>query len=854
MSNIVFIPGIKGSQLYEGEHKRWYPSTASDLDALVLNNPLTPGEPIRQVAIPKLLKKVTVYKGILDEFSERNLKVFTYDWRQSVLSHLADLDALLDTIDGRITLIAHSMGGLLLKAYLLQGASDDNKAKIDKVITIGTPWHGSPFAYRVLRYGETIYAEDDGIGAGLSLDRDRVAKLLGETYPSVYELMPSETYYNMEGGKFAIREDNTPASWQEIMSSLSHSQFQNYTQYALPLQELMQQPLDVPHFALIGYGFATLQSIGLTGSERKKGMKQQSTFFNGDFTVPLISARTPNANEFFVRGQHSELCSMEETLNWIKWVLNGGHGQLPAGITTTVPDAQRFSSKIFARIMCPVGFTVTDCEGNSLAGDLDPERVDFSKLEQYSNFYTHTVGEAKYLFFNNDGGLANEIVIKAYDTGLANIAIIPTHDDDGANDETGTYFESVPVDPTTVLNLKLPTSEAEEPELTVSNSEVKRRPVKTVSVQQDQPTGEHPFPKFIVKVEPAKGVQKNRHAKPHVYAGDVVLTITGDLENIVEMFWLINGGRPNPYEGETVISVQSGTYVLDVVARDKWGRPLEPYSYEFRIDRDVPYSIPVIEFHPEAGVKVGVKAHSAAGIRASYFQWLIPGRQTHKQATTPAGVSYISLEQIFGPNGAAELEFYSEDKFDRVEPKKRIPMSFKGLPELLWDDTVSAVTPLSIWNHMFDDRPFDGRVEILTKGFNSLGLGDIIPDHARAVRFLDDTMELTIYFSEQYTLYWSGPPREVIKPGIRYQFSFELLTDYKMEVTETNPRVNYYPHPSHTKSNGTPVELSVDENGVFHGSFTISKDFPTDKVKLVVTDDKHKSPPLRETILMVEDE
>jgi len=81
------------------------------------------------------------------------LFTFPYDWRQRNSSHVDTLHDYISQIrqlhDGaKVDVIVHSMGGILLRQYML---TSDYALGINKVITIGTPCWGSPKAlYRML--------------------------------------------------------------------------------------------------------------------------------------------------------------------------------------------------------------------------------------------------------------------------------------------------------------------------------------------------------------------------------------------------------------------------------------------------------------------------------------------------------------------------------------------------------------------------------------------------------------------------------------------------------------------------------------------------------------------------------
>ncbi|MBL9170912.1 MAG: alpha/beta fold hydrolase [Verrucomicrobiales bacterium] len=187
---VIFIPGIAGSRLIgngetgaNGNGEYLWPSLgAQDIRAL---NLLGPVNDVRAVAILReyvtgLLSTVVVYGPLIEyltgplgyvefdlqEHPERmtsnflleqtwsqkpTLFTFPYDWRRANASHVTTLRQYISNIralhDGaRVDVIAHSMGGLVLRQYVLAHPED-----IGKVVTIGTPFWGSPMAvYRTL--------------------------------------------------------------------------------------------------------------------------------------------------------------------------------------------------------------------------------------------------------------------------------------------------------------------------------------------------------------------------------------------------------------------------------------------------------------------------------------------------------------------------------------------------------------------------------------------------------------------------------------------------------------------------------------------------------------------------------
>jgi pimeloyl-ACP methyl ester carboxylesterase len=122
---------------------------------------------------------------------------FPYDWRLPLEATAARLEAFIDEVIGRTSLlrhyhrekyhdnpavdvVAHSMGGLVLAGYLARAKS---KSRIGRVVTIATPFRGSIEAPVKVATGTADLGE-----AHPSNPRDRFAARLT---PALYHLLPS---------------------------------------------------------------------------------------------------------------------------------------------------------------------------------------------------------------------------------------------------------------------------------------------------------------------------------------------------------------------------------------------------------------------------------------------------------------------------------------------------------------------------------------------------------------------------------------------------------------------------------------------------------------------------------------
>lgn len=250
-SNVLFLPGLMGSRLYEagincgevvtgsecGEKELWVSTNDALQEKLALN---VQGKSINNLYTKNDTQRLNGEideKGIIDDVYNFNIyesfvndlrkwkdvdKIIAdyafipYDWRLSLddvitngvsansnLSYtnsqnfsesfiLKKLEALQkNSKSGKVTIIAHSNGGLVAKA-LIQKLKDTNNPlydKIDKVILIAVPQVGTPDALKSLLHGDKI-----GWGPiGMSAERERN---LAQNMPVAYNLLPSKEYFN----------------------------------------------------------------------------------------------------------------------------------------------------------------------------------------------------------------------------------------------------------------------------------------------------------------------------------------------------------------------------------------------------------------------------------------------------------------------------------------------------------------------------------------------------------------------------------------------------------------------------------------------------------------------------------
>jgi pimeloyl-ACP methyl ester carboxylesterase len=222
---VIIVPGIMGTELLEDNvvNNLLWPNiinlvvsqTDIFLDSLQMNSE---GNSINSIITGDLIKSLNstdyftglINQAISDSYQE-GISLFTnpYDWRSDILKSASDtidpeVVSLKERIDQvknelgveKVDLIAHSMGGLLVKKYL----KDFGGGSINRFIDIGTPHVGAPSAYKILMYGDDLGVNKLFGLVGINSSR---IKEISQNMPSVYELLPSESYFDSNDSHYS---------------------------------------------------------------------------------------------------------------------------------------------------------------------------------------------------------------------------------------------------------------------------------------------------------------------------------------------------------------------------------------------------------------------------------------------------------------------------------------------------------------------------------------------------------------------------------------------------------------------------------------------------------------------------
>jgi pimeloyl-ACP methyl ester carboxylesterase len=247
-SNVLFLPGIMGSRLYgtDGatEEELWFSSLSARQEGMEMNADGTSKNDLYTKEVGGVLGEtygLNLYQSFLGDLSTwktegvyNDYAVIPYDWRVSledvVMNGKLDNGQLRYTTDnsdleqsyvyqklkalqassksGKVTLIGHSNGGLVIKALVqkLKDTNDPLYNQIDKVILVAVPQTGTPDTVVSLLYGSKLGVLWTGVSA-------KMTRLLGHNMPTMYNLLPSAKLFSQISAPITFIGNNVDPSW-----------------------------------------------------------------------------------------------------------------------------------------------------------------------------------------------------------------------------------------------------------------------------------------------------------------------------------------------------------------------------------------------------------------------------------------------------------------------------------------------------------------------------------------------------------------------------------------------------------------------------------------------------------------
>jgi pimeloyl-ACP methyl ester carboxylesterase len=376
-----------GSELFFGEELVW-PGPVSSLIfpytkmEKLLRLDLRVGDVIRNFAISEqygaLIRDLRVF-GFKEE--DRTLFLQPYDWRRSnalAAEGLANgIDEAVDSVGSmaEITLIAHSMGGLVSRWYLESGRFTDRPGfhAVRRLITLGTPHLGAPLALTAAL----------GKEKRLFLSATQVRQLVGDPrYPSLYELLPPrgepfawsldpgsdlapiDVYDLSIAAKLGLLQANLGAS-QTFRAGLDHT----------------RRPNGVRYFSFVGSRQSTIAAVTVD-FQTVDPVRPVEAEDGGDGTVPIWSGALSGLQSRPVGGEHGTIYKNDDLRRTLGLLL---------GYEGTLAAVERVEVAVRERVIEPVEplhVALSISSGtNDLKGDL---RLSRAELDEQGSLLSYT--------------------------------------------------------------------------------------------------------------------------------------------------------------------------------------------------------------------------------------------------------------------------------------------------------------------------------------------------------------------------------------------------------------------------------------------------------------------------------
>ncbi len=630
---ILIIPGVTGSDLLLGNETIWLnlDRMAGDfgddfMDVLSFKADLSSdNQSIKVGGVIRGRKIIFDYTlGLLTTLTAQgytegtDLFTFPYDWRYGVsgkepdgttnIDHLkGQIEYILNQTEagrnaGKVNVIAHSTGGLLVKKYVMDNPTSHH---IDKAVFVGVPNTGAPKAIKVLTVGD---------GFKIPWLADGEMKKLSKNLPVVYDLAPSQTYFDKKGSFYHIthssffhplndtnQELNFEDSWAHLNAlglinttaldnaqQIHSSEFDNY--------DLRTAGVDI--YNLVGCKEGSIVQINEEQHEdilkRNIINYKKPIYAPGDGTVPLESATNVPVDQgkkyYALNADHSSMMSQDGIKEQITNILTGS--SLPVGSVITQDIAQcKLNGKAYA-IYSPINFQVTDNQGNSLG-----IAEDGSTYNSIPNASLDVFGDHKFMYLPEEGDF--NIQLKGTATGTFTFISQDINDSQSAE---ARVFSNLPV------TTKLVATVQEQPG---GNTNL------LLDTNGDGSVDKAVTPSAILNAEQAQDVLApvststltGLMGEPGFYRSSVKLTLFAEdsqdqnnpeaASGVLGISYSLNGQATTTtttYPTSLTVTAE-GLHTLTFFATDKAGNNEEPKTLEFVIDATAPELI--MQFSPK---------------------------------------------------------------------------------------------------------------------------------------------------------------------------------------------------------------------------------------------------------------
>ncbi|MDO9354853.1 MAG: hypothetical protein Q7T55_14240, partial [Solirubrobacteraceae bacterium] len=353
--NVLFVPGVMGSTLIsKGLGGVWWLDlmfARDQLDGLALAADGSDADVDADIQAGGIdVQYGSLRRAIAVSKSFGGSGEFPYDWRKSFASSAA---ALRDSVLARaaetgekVHLVAHSMGGLMIRsALMLHGEA--MWPKIGKIVFIGTPHYGSPAIAGYLK--NHLWGFEALAALGMFLSRATFRSLRG-----VLSLLPAPVGVYPGTRSAGFQPEDHPcanfdlydaAAWklddldasglQRLQTVLDEAKrfhedlFHWHDNLLQEFKDCMLMIAGVGQAGLFRLEFDTLFWGAWERTKKQTDRIEGRVDYDGDGRVPLASAQLEDVETRYVRGVHGGLTGIPAVMTDVLAWLEGGTLQLP---------------------------------------------------------------------------------------------------------------------------------------------------------------------------------------------------------------------------------------------------------------------------------------------------------------------------------------------------------------------------------------------------------------------------------------------------------------------------------------------------------------------------------------------
>ncbi|MEN9649052.1 MAG: hypothetical protein RL094_19 [Candidatus Parcubacteria bacterium] len=494
-SSVLFIPGMQGSRLYKKErffeNQLWEPDSNEDIQKLFLTSAGTTKDSTIYTkdiigttnilgpvfSVPIYTSLITSLNSLVKDGSITTWQSLPYDWRMSqeslidssVISRITELASTSKT--GKVTIVAHSNGGLLGKVIMKKLSDIHKDYLIDKIMFIAVPENGTPQTLTTLLHGD-----NQTLLFGFLMNK-KMARDFSFNMSSVYTLVPSKKYFETNvdpevirftsastsmkfvygdrikdydtlydfflasrGDRFKNPKTASDTNWPNILNvGLLQSAKQFHTTY-----DTWQPPAHVQFTTIAGTGKDTLKGIEYFISDCKTGSfiadilisikcgldnprRIPMTSTNGDGVVTGGGIQYRPGNFFFVdlfginvlekkNYAHATMLNIPQVLQIIKDVIQNKTIQTGANIYPVVPHMPRERDVYSYTVSQEVDISVRDQDNKVTgAGTVYSSNMTQPLYEEIPNSSYFTIGDSKKITLAEK---PTKVEIKGVSTGV----------------------------------------------------------------------------------------------------------------------------------------------------------------------------------------------------------------------------------------------------------------------------------------------------------------------------------------------------------------------------------------------------------------------------------------------------